>query len=345
MVRIAAACGLCPLTLANRQVAVARRARAGLVYDRCRPAVAAGGRRPIGARLSGMTAALLSAVTWTASDGTWRDIREQPHGDVLDLAERSLSVSLDRARGVYGNGGVTAGFRTGNGLWLRLQWRPRWRVNCQAWSGLECASAVRGVAMPELHRSLRWADPARDAVWRADEMSLIGSAAISATGSLSADPGLPDDWWDSLARSLSALAAHETDRAGMRQEHLSKRISEVYGTGIDTTVTEWAAAHADMHWGNLTAPGCFLLDWEDWGMAPRGLDVATLWGFSLGVPSLAARIEHEFRADLDTRSGKLAQLLFCANSARAFARHGRQMPFTEPARMAAARLIVSLAVR
>lgn len=290
-----------------------------------------------------MTAAVLSAATWTAGAGSWRDIREQPHGDVLDLVEHWLGAGLDRAAGIYGNGGVTAGFRTGTGMWLRLQWRPRWRVNCQAWSGMECASAMRGVAMPELHRSLRWTDPARDAVWRADEMSLIGSAAISVSGSVSTDPGLPQEWWDSLARSLSVLAAHETDRVGLHQEHLSKRICEIYGTAIDTTVTEWTAAHADLHWGNLTAPDCFLLDWEDWGMAPRALDAATLWGVSLGVPSLVVRIEQEFSADLNTRSGKLAQLLFCANSTRAFARHGRLMPFTEPARLAAAGLIESLA--
>jgi hypothetical protein len=283
-------------------------------------------------------------VSRAAGDGTaWRDMREQAHGDVLDLAEGWLGVTLDRAGGVYGNSGVTAGFRTGQGRWLRLQWRPRWRVNCQAWSGLECASAVRGVAMPELFRSVRWADRARDAVWRADEMSLAASPAVSATGGVDRDPGLTAGWWDSLARSLDALAAHETDRVGMRQDHLTARIREIYGTGIDTTVREWAAAHADLHWGNLTAPDFCVLDWEDWGMAPRGLDAATLWGFSLGVPSLTARIEQAFGPDLSTRSGRLAQLLFCANTARSFARHGREMPFTEPARQAAARLTKTLA--
>jgi hypothetical protein len=103
-----------------------------------------------------------------------------------------------------------------------------------------------------------------------------------------------------------------------------------------------ATAHADLHWGNLTAPQCNLLDWEDWGLAPGGLDAATLWGFSLGVPSLAERVEREFRADLDTRSGKLAKLLFCANAAQAAARHGTQMPFTGPARHMAAILMGDL---
>jgi hypothetical protein len=129
----------------------------------------------------------------------------------------------------------------------------------------------------------------------------------------------------------------------MSQEHLSRRIAEIYRGTVDTAVAEWATAHADLHWGNLTAPECWILDWEDWGQAPRGLDAATLWGFSLGVPALAERVEREFSADLASRSGKLAQLLFCANAERAARRGGRAMPFTGAARQAGRRLIQELA--
>jgi hypothetical protein len=129
----------------------------------------------------------------------------------------------------------------------------------------------------------------------------------------------------------------------MSQEHLSHRITEVYGDAVGTAITEWGTAHADLHWGNLTAPECWILDWEDWGQAPRGLDAATLWGFSLGVPGLAGRVERDFGADLASRSGMLSRLLFCANAERAARRGGQAMPFTVPARQAGRRLVRELA--
>lgn len=82
----------------------------------------------------------------------------------------------------------------------------------------------------------------------------------------------------------------------------------------DATVTdhEWVPAHADLNWANLTSPECGILDWEDHGLAPRGLDAATLWISSLTVPTLAERVSRERRADLETRSGKLMALFHCA---------------------------------
>ncbi|MFF4412397.1 hypothetical protein ACFYY8_07670 [Streptosporangium sp. NPDC001559] len=48
-----------------------------------------------------------------------------------------------------------------------------------------------------------------------------------------------------------------------------------------------------------------MFDWEDWGMAPYGLDAASLWGASLAVPALADRVRSERRDDLESRDGKL----------------------------------------
>jgi hypothetical protein len=57
---------------------------------------------------------------------------------------------------------------------------------------------------------------------------------------------------------------------------------------------------------------------------------------------LADRVLAEFYDDLATRSGRLAQLLFCANVERAFRRSGREMPFTAPAIEAGKRLVGEL---
>ncbi|MYR34830.1 hypothetical protein GTW20_21880 [Nocardiopsis alba] len=267
------------------------------------------------------------------------DIREERHEDVLALVERWLGVELDRASASYGNTGSTVGYLTDTGMWVRIQWRRTTRMNGQAWTGAECASVLTGVAKPRLRRSVRWQDDARDAVWRADEMTAVRSPVVSGNGSITHDPHLDDAWWAELKTSLDALAAHETDRVGMRQAHLTRRITEIFGRSVDTGVDEWRTAHADLHWGNLTAPDCHLLDWEDWGAAPRGYDAATLWGFSLGVPAVADRVRREFEHDLETRAGRISRLLFCANVLRAYARSGKSMPFTEPARQAADELI------
>ncbi|MFE9633997.1 hypothetical protein [Streptomyces sp. NPDC006463] len=54
--------------------------------------------------------------------------------------------------------------------------------------------------------------------------------------------------------ALVALVGHSTQRVCLRQDHLAGRIREVYGDQVDTTVTEWACAHGDVGWANLTGP-------------------------------------------------------------------------------------------
>ncbi|QYN18888.1 hypothetical protein [Amycolatopsis sp. DSM 110486] len=124
---------------------------------------------------------------------------------------------------------------------------------------------------PEWFQGATWADPGREVVWRADEVEFIASPVV---GDLAAAACLPDAWWTMVRESFAALAAHQTDRVGMAQAHFTKRVGEVF-PGVDTFVDEWTTAHADVHWHNLSAEG-HLIDWEDWGRAPRGLDAATL---------------------------------------------------------------------
>ncbi|MFD0267829.1 hypothetical protein ACFVGY_14765 [Streptomyces sp. NPDC127106] len=80
----------------------------------------------------------------------------------------------------------------------------------------------------------------------------------------------------------------------MTQEHLTARITEVYGDTVVTVVTEWSCAHGDLGWANLTGPTLTFLDWESWGRAPVGNDAACLWSASLTVPALADKVLLEF---------------------------------------------------
>lgn len=89
-------------------------------------------------------------------------------------------------------------------------------------------------------------------------------------------------------------------------------IRQVFPEVANLTVDEWASAHADLTWANVMGPQFCIIDWEDWGIAPRGLDAATLWGNALAIPALADRVWNERRRDLESRSGKLMALFTCA---------------------------------
>ena len=94
---------------------------------------------------------------------------------------------------------------------------------------------------------------------------------------------------------------------------MTREIERAFPGRADTTITEeWVPAHADLIWANLTWPACWIIDWEDHGMAPRGLDAANLWASSLGIPGLPERVWQERRADLETRPGTLMALFYCA---------------------------------
>ena len=110
-------------------------------------------------------------------------------------------------------------------------------------------------------------------------------------GPLRVAPELTDGWWATLDGSLTALAEHATtrvatpDTVAITQEHLTGALTTAFPelSVADATVEEWCTAHADLNWANLTAPHCWLLDWEDWGRAPRGLDADELWRTAPGT--------------------------------------------------------------
>ncbi|MFI0915384.1 hypothetical protein [Streptomyces abikoensis] len=173
-----------------------------------------------------------------------------------------------------------------------------------------------------------WHDADRDVVWRADEMTLVSSPAISQHADLPQDAELPERRWSDLHAALGSLADHGTSRVCVTQAHLPSRIREVYGDTLDTTITDWTCAHGDVGYANLCGPSLAILDWEEWGMAPVGWDAACLWSASLTVPTVADRVLDLFSDVLNTRSGQLSRLLLCANAARAHKRTGRTGPQT-----------------
>ncbi|TCO56878.1 hypothetical protein EV192_106353 [Actinocrispum wychmicini] len=186
---------------------------------------------------------------------------------------------------------------------------------------------------------MSWVDRANDRVWRADETEFIPAKSVIPWGVLREAPDLSAVWWQRLDESLDALSTQETTRVAVRQQRIDDGITAMF-RGLDTTVDEWATAHGDFYWQNLTAPEFCILDWEDWGVAPRGWDAASLWHNSLLVPALADRIYRERGADLDSRSGLLCQLMRCAEILTAPA--GYADDFVEPSKIHAQRIIDQL---
>ncbi|MGW0775727.1 hypothetical protein ACWD01_19225 [Streptomyces sp. NPDC002835] len=243
------------------------------------------------------------------------DLRVEPVDDVLDRVERSFQMRVDRKTVVRKRRSV--GGKTDRGTWVRVERRDFARIGAQGWNGPEAAAVLRGVSMPEWHAGLAWRDQDDPVMWRADEMELITAPPVG-HALLIDDPGLPDGWWAALNTSLDSLATQHTpriatpDTESATQELVTRTIRRAVPEITDTTVDEWAPAHADLTWANVTGPEFCVIDWEDWGMAPRGLDAATLWGNSLAVPELAERVWRERRLDLESRSGRLMALFFCA---------------------------------
>jgi hypothetical protein len=266
---------------------------------------------------------------------------------VLGHVQRGLGVEM--VAGSMVSKRRTVSGRTLRGTWLRVECRSRQRVVVQGWGGVEAAAALIGVAKPDWYRSISWRDPVHEVWWRADETQLVAEPTVAAAGPLVADPGLDQQWWGALSGSMSALAAQPTgqfaklDSATASQEHLSvlvNRSARLLGTGgLDSQVTEWTTAHADLTWANLTAPRCWLLDWEDWGRAPRGFDAATMLLYSLSIPTLADQVRATFASDLATRSARIAIL---ARAADLLSYPDAAGPLLEPARREAWRAAEAL---
>ncbi|MGW4425600.1 hypothetical protein [Streptosporangium sp. NPDC004631] len=240
------------------------------------------------------------------------DLRVEPVDEVLDRVERSLQTRLNRDTVVRKRRSI--GVRTDRDTWVRIERRGLDRIGVQGGDGTASAEALRGIAKPAWFVGVAWRE--ESVMWRADETELLLGAPVG-SAVVAEDPQLSEEWWAALNASLDALTAQHTNRIAtpdtetLTQELVTGTINSVF-PGVDTVVVEWRPAHADFNWANITAPVFCVFDWEDWGMAPRGLDAANLWGASLAVPALADRVRSERRGDLESRDGKLMTLFVAA---------------------------------
>jgi hypothetical protein len=270
------------------------------------------------------------------------DLRKHAVDDVINRVQKTLQTTFDLSIEVRKRRSL--GYCTDRDTWVRIEIRDLDRMDGQGW-GVECAAVLDGMALPAWHQGVSWIDHERGVMWRADETECVSDEVVKLGGILTEAPDLSESWWTTFTSSMTALAAHTTTRTAtphlqpITQGRFSDTIHQVFPE-VDATITEWRAAHADLAWGNLTAPSCFFLDWEDWGMAPRGFDASTLWTASLAVRELADRVYRSCQADLDSHTGKLVQLYHCAEIMAAPA--GYAGPLLEPAEARAAQLVKEL---
>ncbi len=206
--------------------------------------------------------------------------------------------------------GVPSTRMDGSACWVRVVSEQTQWVDGGFWTGNAEANVITGVPKPvvldsvEKHEDDRW--------FRAEVMSMVDGATVSTTPELHEAPQLKDIWFSDLTAALDALARTTTERGAYTQDRITQRLREYFGERIDPIVDRWQTAHADLHWANLTAPDLVILDWERWGQAPFGYDVATLYCHSLLVPDVAERIHSEYREVLDSPDGRRSNLLAAA---------------------------------
>jgi transcriptional regulator with XRE-family HTH domain len=255
--------------------------------------------------------------------------------------ERAFDVRLDRDGLTLGSQSV--GARTNRGTWVRLQGCPAGQVGWQAWNGTEAVLLLEGVAAPRWFNAATWRDDASEVLWRADETALVTDPPVSKSSFLRADPELSEAWWRDWSTSLDALERHGCARIAIvdgqpvTESHIVRVAASVWPRLVSGSIAEWSSAHGAMTWAKLTSPGCRIINWTRWGRAPRGLDAATLWSFSLAVPHLAARIWATRRTELESPTGTMVALYSLARILTDPATSAG--PLAAPARHAAARLL------
>jgi hypothetical protein len=243
----------------------------------------------------------------------------------LAVALRHWRAEVTGAR-VHGWGvkSVGAPVRTDRfgSAWLHVQGSIDSLTDRRLWDGERLAGRLGavGVAKPALLDLHDWS--LGQLRFRATLHELAPSPAASRGQYLERVPAFEESWWPGLRHSLDALAAVPTEREAVTEAFVARRLREAYGRTLDFRVRRWTTAHADLHWGNLTAPHLRILDWETWGRAPAGYDAAFLLAASSPFPDVQARVQATFADVLDTHDGRLAQALVCAELVRRIELYG-----------------------
>lgn len=250
-----------------------------------------------------------------------------------DTACKALTVWDAGEPLVWGYGGRTlsgAVMGAHGRRWLRLVAEHPDRAHGKLWEGPKAAQEQipADIPRPVLHSVHDWQEGGWS--YRAEEYEYAETAIISPSPVLERDPALPDAWWADLHTALTTLAAIPTERVAVREQYIRRAVPEF--TGYDVDAIEWSTAHGDFHWSNLGGPDLRILDWEGWGTAPVGFDVAQLYIYALHAPQTAARVRQTFAHILDNPAVRVAKLTICAQVLQAADRTPFYASLSDPVR-------------
>jgi len=227
-------------------------------------------------------------------------------------AARQFGCTLGQVRhwGWYDRSLSGSATRDGQKVWVRtVTEQPQW-AEAPFWVGNTEANKVADIPKPVV---LDWTEHHDDDRWfRTEVMTYVDQDPASQTPAITTPPSIDDAWLTQLQHAIDALETSTTERVSRTQDEVTQTLREYFGDRIDPEVQRWSASHCDLHWANLTAPTLVILDWEQWGLAPYGYDIATLYCHSLLVPETAATIRHRFTRMLDSPDGRRSQLLAIA---------------------------------
>jgi hypothetical protein len=195
----------------------------------------------------------------------------------------------------------------GHETWLKVT-ALRGEKSSRFREGESAAPLVEGVSRPAIFRIHDWQDAGLR--YRAVQTSLAGSPAVELTPLAGMNAArVTDAWIEEFKRSVHRLGTTNTDRFRFHPDAVEAHVKYWFGAEAPYAAEQFSVAHGDAHWGNLTYPNLMFLDWELWGLAPRGFDLAYLVTFSCTDSLLAQRLEAAFEEELTTKAGKIAHLI------------------------------------
>jgi len=250
--------------------------------------------------------------------------------------------TIQHGREAWGWRGRTLGrpvMTAGGVAWLRVAFASTDPFVCPFWNGnIEAEAGLpRSIPRPRLRAWHDWSDQL--GLYRAELFDHTSRRTVADSAAIATLPDLPDRWWAALRNALDDIATVAINRVAIQQGFLDWVMPRYLGAPIDTLApTSWATAHGELHYANLCAPDLCLLDWEGWGIAPRGYDAAMLHSYSLLVPEAAERVRRELGHILDTPDGRFAELVVISELLHA-ADRGSHLELIQPLRQRAARLL------
>ncbi|MFF9481358.1 hypothetical protein [Streptomyces sp. NPDC014733] len=262
----------------------------------------------------------------------------------LEYAVDTFSCKLEEADAeTWGWGGRSLSAPVtyeGHSRWIRVADSPREKATPASWEGPEAAALhiPPKVPRPRYLGMHRWEEGAY--AYYADLHTRLRGRPLSSTALPPEDLDLPDRWWDQLSSALSAISRVPTSRFAVRPDRPTWAMPKFLGPDAPTEPPSWATVHGDIQWSNLAGPELEILDWERWGTAPEGYDVAVLYVSSLAAPTVARQVRDRFGNMLDSPAGRFSQLYAASEFIQGFGR-GANLQLERPIRDLVAQLLQS----